>query len=48
MPKVELSETELNYERSGSGEPLLLIQGMSANHRAWGRPSPRCWSASSR
>lgn len=37
MPKVELPETELNYERSGSGEPLLLIQGMSANHMAWGR-----------
>jgi pimeloyl-ACP methyl ester carboxylesterase len=36
MPKVELSNTELNYERSGSGEPLLLIQGMSANHKAWG------------
>lgn len=36
MPKIELSATELNYERSGSGEPLLLIQGMSANHRAWG------------
>lgn len=27
---------ELNYERGGSGEPLLLIQGMSANHLAWG------------
>ncbi|HEY4779083.1 MAG TPA: alpha/beta fold hydrolase [Solirubrobacterales bacterium] len=38
MPKVELAATELNYERSGSGEPLLLIQGMSANHLAWGRP----------
>jgi 3-oxoadipate enol-lactonase len=38
MPKVELAGTELNYERSGSGEPLLLIQGMSANHLAWGRP----------
>ena len=36
MPKVELSGTELNYERAGSGEPLLLIQGMSANHLAWG------------
>jgi pimeloyl-ACP methyl ester carboxylesterase len=29
---------ELNYERAGAGEPLLLIQGMSANHLAWGRP----------
>jgi pimeloyl-ACP methyl ester carboxylesterase len=38
MPRVELAGTELSYERSGSGEPLLLIQGMSANHMAWGRP----------
>ena len=37
MPKVELAGTELNYERAGAGEPLLLIQGMSANHLAWGR-----------
>jgi pimeloyl-ACP methyl ester carboxylesterase len=38
MPKIELPGTELNYERAGAGEPLLLIQGMSANHMAWGRP----------
>lgn len=38
MPTVELEGIELNYERSGEGEPLLLIQGMSANHRAWGTP----------
>ncbi len=38
MPKVELPGTELNYERAGEGEPLLLIQGMSANHMSWGRP----------
>jgi 3-oxoadipate enol-lactonase len=37
MPKIELAGTELHYERTGSGEPLLLIQGMSANHMAWGR-----------
>jgi 3-oxoadipate enol-lactonase len=37
VPKVELPGTELNYERAGEGEPLLLIQGMSANHKAWGR-----------
>jgi pimeloyl-ACP methyl ester carboxylesterase len=30
--------TELHYERAGSGEPLLLIQGMSGTHLAWGRP----------
>ncbi len=38
MPKVSLPGTELNYERAGEGEPLLLIQGMTANHLAWGRP----------
>jgi 3-oxoadipate enol-lactonase len=29
---------ELYYERAGSGEPLLLIQGMSGTHVSWGRP----------
>jgi pimeloyl-ACP methyl ester carboxylesterase len=38
VPKVELPGTELHYERAGAGEPLLLIQGMSANHMAWGHP----------
>jgi pimeloyl-ACP methyl ester carboxylesterase len=38
MPKVRVGDLELNYERAGAGEPLLLIQGMSANHMAWGRP----------
>jgi len=38
VPKVELPGTELHYERAGAGEPLLAIQGMSANHLAWGRP----------
>jgi pimeloyl-ACP methyl ester carboxylesterase len=38
MPSVDASGTELHYERAGTGEPLLLIQGMSATHLAWGRP----------
>jgi pimeloyl-ACP methyl ester carboxylesterase len=38
MPSVDASGTELYYERAGEGEPLLLIQGMSATHMAWGRP----------
>jgi 3-oxoadipate enol-lactonase len=29
---------ELNYERAGKGEPLLLIQGILATHLSWGRP----------
>jgi 3-oxoadipate enol-lactonase len=37
MPKVDAGGSTLYYERAGSGEPLLLIQGMSATHRAWGR-----------
>ncbi|HEX3324395.1 MAG TPA: alpha/beta hydrolase [Solirubrobacterales bacterium] len=38
MPSVDASGTELHYERAGAGEPMLLIQGMSATHLAWGRP----------
>ena len=37
MPSVDAAGTELYYERAGSGDPLLLIQGMSATHLAWGR-----------
>jgi pimeloyl-ACP methyl ester carboxylesterase len=38
MPNVDAAGAELHYERAGSGEPLLLIQGMSATRLAWGRP----------
>jgi 3-oxoadipate enol-lactonase len=38
VPSVEVGRTKLHYERAGAGEPLLLIQGMSANRLAWGRP----------
>jgi len=38
MPTVDAGGTELHYARAGEGEPLLLIQGMSATHLAWGRP----------
>jgi len=38
MAKVEVAGREFHYERRGSGEPLLLIQGMSGTHVAWGRP----------
>jgi 3-oxoadipate enol-lactonase len=30
--------SELYWERSGRGEPLLLIQGMSGTHLSWGEP----------
>jgi 3-oxoadipate enol-lactonase len=38
MPKIAVGDTELHYERAGSGEPLLLIQGMSGTHVSWGEP----------
>lgn len=38
MPSIDAGGTELHYVRAGSGEPMLLIQGMSATHMAWGRP----------
>jgi 3-oxoadipate enol-lactonase len=38
MPRLDAGGTELYYERAGSGEPILLIQGMAATHLAWGRP----------
>ncbi|HSS04451.1 MAG TPA: alpha/beta hydrolase [Solirubrobacterales bacterium] len=38
MPSVDAGGTELHYMRAGAGEPMLLIQGMSATHLAWGRP----------
>lgn len=38
MPRLTVSGRELHYLRRGSGEPLLLIQGMSGTHVAWGEP----------
>jgi 3-oxoadipate enol-lactonase len=38
MPSIGVGEVELHYERTGGGEPLLLIQGMSGTHVAWGEP----------
>jgi 3-oxoadipate enol-lactonase len=38
MPSVDAAGTELHFVRAGSGEPMLLIQGMSATHMTWGRP----------
>jgi len=36
MPHVDVDGRRLHYIRQGTGEPLLLIQGMSANHLHWG------------
>jgi pimeloyl-ACP methyl ester carboxylesterase len=39
MPSAEIATgPSLNYIRRGSGEPLLLIQGMSGSHLSWGEP----------
>jgi pimeloyl-ACP methyl ester carboxylesterase len=38
MPHVSVAGHELHYLRRGAGEPLLLIQGMSGTHLAWGEP----------
>ena len=36
MPHAAVDGTSLYYERHGAGEPVLLIQGMSGTHLAWG------------
>jgi 3-oxoadipate enol-lactonase len=41
VPSAHLFDIELHYERAGSGEPLLLIQGMSGTHVSWGEPFRR-------
>jgi 3-oxoadipate enol-lactonase len=38
MPLVRAGEVRLSYERGGSGEPLLLIMGMSGTFDHWGEP----------
>jgi 3-oxoadipate enol-lactonase len=38
VPKVGDAGAEIYWERSGAGEPLLLIQGMSGTRISWGEP----------
>src|ERR1700730_3236540 len=38
MAIVRVGEIELDYERSGSGPPLLAIMGMSGRALHWGEP----------
>jgi pimeloyl-ACP methyl ester carboxylesterase len=38
VPVVGAGKVELDYERSGSGPPLLLIMGMSGSRLSWGEP----------
>ena len=36
MPTLNVDGRDLYYEPRGDGDPLLLIQGLSGNHLAWG------------
>ncbi len=38
MPPARVGEIELAYERTGSGPPLLAINGMSGTLLSWGEP----------
>jgi pimeloyl-ACP methyl ester carboxylesterase len=38
MASAQVGDHELYYERTGAGEPLLLIMGMSGTHLTWGEP----------
>ena len=38
MTLVRVGDIELDYERSGSGPPLLAIMGMSGTALHWGEP----------
>ena len=38
MPLIQAGNIELDYERSGSGPPLLLIMGMSGTQLHWSEP----------
>ena len=35
MPVVEVNETSLAYEESGTGEPVVLVHGGFSDHRIW-------------
>jgi len=35
MPKIQTNGITLNYEESGSGEPLICIMGITADHSVW-------------
>jgi 3-oxoadipate enol-lactonase len=38
VPTVDVAGNELYYERRGSGDPLVLIMGMSGNSTHWDEP----------
>ncbi len=38
MPFADVAGHQIEYVRSGAGEPLLLITGLSGSHASWGEP----------
>jgi 3-oxoadipate enol-lactonase len=38
MPTAHAGDVELDYERAGTGEPLLMIMGLSGTYLHWGEP----------
>jgi 3-oxoadipate enol-lactonase len=38
MPIAQVGSSQVSFQRSGSGEPLLMIMGMSGTARHWGDP----------
>lgn len=35
MPKVKSNGIQINYEETGSGDPLILVMGLGADHSKW-------------
>ena len=38
MTSVAIDDTQLHYERGGTGEPLLMVMGMGGTAKHWGGP----------
>ena len=36
MPFAELGERRVYYEEHGEGDPVLLVNGLAADHTTWG------------
>jgi 3-oxoadipate enol-lactonase len=36
MPKMPVGDFDINYQSQGSGQPLLMIMGLSFSHLDWG------------
>ena len=35
MPVAEVGDYRVHFEEHGSGDPVLLISGLGADHKAW-------------